>query len=151
MKHVARKRFGQHFLADVGIIDAIVREIAPKPGQAMVEIGPGLAALTQPLVERLICTLESGRDVGGQGSNGQKMPERSACVVVMDRKSYAAWDLRVDLHKTAVEELRRLYTAFKPYQPHYEDRDEDPSHCPTQLSWERESLTDIQRREALTF
>ena len=46
MKHIARKRFGQHFLSDGGIIDAIVREIAPAPGQTMVEIGPGLAALT---------------------------------------------------------------------------------------------------------
>ncbi len=53
MKHVPRKRFGQHFLADRGIVEAIVSEIAPRAGQAMVEIGPGLAALTQPLVERL--------------------------------------------------------------------------------------------------
>ena len=53
MKHIARKRFGQHFLTDGGIIDAIVDAIHPEPGQAMVEIGPGLAALTQPLVERL--------------------------------------------------------------------------------------------------
>src|SRR3954447_13217740 len=52
-QHIARKRFGQHFLSDGGIIDAIVHEIAPQPGDAMVEIGPGLAALTQPLVERL--------------------------------------------------------------------------------------------------
>ena len=49
--HVARKRFGQHFLCDGGIIDAIVHAIAPEPGDAMVEIGPGLAALTQPLVQ----------------------------------------------------------------------------------------------------
>jgi 16S rRNA (adenine1518-N6/adenine1519-N6)-dimethyltransferase len=35
-----RKRFGQHFLADAGIIDAIVREIDPRAGEAMVEIGP---------------------------------------------------------------------------------------------------------------
>jgi len=48
MKHIARKRFGQHFLSDGGIIDAIVDAIQPLPGQAMVEIGPGLAALTQP-------------------------------------------------------------------------------------------------------
>ncbi len=53
MKHIARKRFGQHFLTDGGIIDAIVDAIHPEPGQPMVEIGPGLAALTQPLVERL--------------------------------------------------------------------------------------------------
>jgi len=65
MKHIPRKRFGQHFLSDGGIIDAIVSEIAPQPGQAMVEIGPGLAALTQPLVERLgqLTVIELDRDL----------------------------------------------------------------------------------------
>lgn len=65
MKHIARKRFGQHFLTDSGVIDAIVRAIAPVPGQAMVEIGPGLAALTQPLVERLgqLTVIELDRDL----------------------------------------------------------------------------------------
>jgi 16S rRNA (adenine1518-N6/adenine1519-N6)-dimethyltransferase len=65
MKHIARKRFGQHFLCDGGIIDAIVRAIAPMPGQRMVEIGPGLAALTQPLVERLghLTVIELDRDL----------------------------------------------------------------------------------------
>lgn len=68
MKHVARKRFGQHFLADGAIIDAIVREIDPRPGQAMVEIGPGLAALTQPLVERLgrLTVIELDRDLAAR-------------------------------------------------------------------------------------
>ncbi len=63
--HAARKRFGQHFLTDGGIIDAIVDAIAPKPGQAMVEIGPGLGALTQPLVERLgkLTVIELDRDL----------------------------------------------------------------------------------------
>jgi 16S rRNA (adenine1518-N6/adenine1519-N6)-dimethyltransferase len=65
MKHIARKRFGQHFLSDGGIIDAIVDAIAPKAGDAMVEIGPGLAALTQPLVERLgaLTVIELDRDL----------------------------------------------------------------------------------------
>ena len=65
MKHQARKRFGQHFLSDAGIIDAIVRAIEPRPGDAMVEIGPGLAALTQPLVERLgrLTVVELDRDL----------------------------------------------------------------------------------------
>ena len=48
-----RKRFGQHFLTDRAVIDDIVSAIAPQAGQAMVEIGPGWAALTPPLVERL--------------------------------------------------------------------------------------------------
>src|SRR3990167_9474261 len=65
MKHIARKRFGQHFLTDQSVIDAIVREIAPLPEDRMVEIGPGLAALTQPLVERLgsLTVIELDRDL----------------------------------------------------------------------------------------
>lgn len=68
MKHIPRKRFGQHFLSDQGIIDAIVRAIAPEPGQPMVEIGPGLAALTQPLVERLgrLTVIELDRDLAAR-------------------------------------------------------------------------------------
>ena len=65
MKHVARKRFGQHFLTDAGVIDGIVEVIAPLSDDAMVEIGPGLAALTQPLVERLgrLTVIELDRDL----------------------------------------------------------------------------------------
>ena len=65
MKHIPRKRFGQHFLSDKGIINDIVDAIAPLPGQPMVEIGPGLAALTQPLVERLgrLTVIELDRDL----------------------------------------------------------------------------------------
>lgn len=68
MKHTARKRFGQHFLTDSAIIDAIVRAIAPRPGEPVVEIGPGLAALTQPLVERLgrLTVIELDRDLAAQ-------------------------------------------------------------------------------------
>ena len=73
-KHIPRKRFGQHFLADGGIIEAIVQAIDPQPGQAMVEIGPGLAALTQPLVERLgaLTVIELDRDLAQRlRSHGQ--------------------------------------------------------------------------------
>jgi len=65
MSHIARKRFGQHFLTDRGIIEDIVQAIAPEAGQAMVEIGPGLGAMTQPLVERLghLTVIELDRDL----------------------------------------------------------------------------------------
>ena len=68
MKHIPRKRFGQHFLTDRLIIQGIVEAIAPLPGQPMVEIGPGLAALTQPLVERLghLTVIELDRDLARQ-------------------------------------------------------------------------------------
>ena len=49
--HRARKRFGQNFLVDGNIIRKIVAAIAPKPGDNLVEIGPGLAALTRPVLE----------------------------------------------------------------------------------------------------
>ena len=65
MKHIARKRFGQHFLTDGAIIESIVDAIDPQAGDPMVEIGPGLAALTQPLVERLgkLNVIELDRDL----------------------------------------------------------------------------------------
>lgn len=66
--HAPRKRFGQHFLTDLSVIDAIVRAIAPRAGDTMVEIGPGLAALTQPLVERLghLTVIELDRDLAAR-------------------------------------------------------------------------------------
>lgn len=61
----ARKRFGQHFLVDEGVIEAIVRAIAPKPGQSVIEIGPGLSALTRPLARALghLTVIELDRDL----------------------------------------------------------------------------------------
>ena len=53
MKHIARKRFGQHFLVDGSIIEGIVVGIAPQPDDHMVEIGPGLGAITHPLLQHL--------------------------------------------------------------------------------------------------
>lgn len=53
MKHIARKRFGQNFLTDKFVLDAIIEAINPEPGQAMVEIGPGLAAMTALILKRL--------------------------------------------------------------------------------------------------
>ncbi|MDY6946140.1 MAG: 16S rRNA (adenine(1518)-N(6)/adenine(1519)-N(6))-dimethyltransferase RsmA [Pseudomonadota bacterium] len=51
--HQARKRFGQHFLHDPGVIGRIVAAIAPQPQDRMVEIGPGLGAITLPLLAQL--------------------------------------------------------------------------------------------------
>lgn len=63
--HVARKRFGQNFLIDEAIIDAIVGAVHPLAGEMVVEIGPGLGALTKPLLERLpkIHAVELDRDI----------------------------------------------------------------------------------------
>jgi 16S rRNA (adenine1518-N6/adenine1519-N6)-dimethyltransferase len=66
--HLARKRFGQHFLSDEGVIDDIVRGIDPRPGQALVEIGPGLGAMTNPVVERSqhLTVVELDRDLAAR-------------------------------------------------------------------------------------
>ena len=50
-QHRARKRFGQNFLHDTGVIDRIIRAIAPREGDRMLEIGPGQGAITQSLVD----------------------------------------------------------------------------------------------------
>jgi 16S rRNA (adenine1518-N6/adenine1519-N6)-dimethyltransferase len=61
----ARKRFGQHFLHDPAVIARIVAAIDPRPGQRLIEIGPGLGALTLPLLERAgrLEVVEIDRDV----------------------------------------------------------------------------------------
>lgn len=63
--HRPRKRFGQHFLTDQNVIFAIVQAIAPRPGQHVVEIGPGQGALTMPLLERsgTLTVIELDRDL----------------------------------------------------------------------------------------
>jgi len=53
MKHVARKRFGQNFLTDNHVLTDIIDAIGPQRGQTMVEIGPGLAAMTALLLKAL--------------------------------------------------------------------------------------------------
>jgi 16S rRNA (adenine1518-N6/adenine1519-N6)-dimethyltransferase len=64
-EHQARKRFGQNFLVSPGVIRKIVDAIAPRPGDIVVEIGPGLGALTEPLLERLdhLHVVEIDRDL----------------------------------------------------------------------------------------
>jgi 16S rRNA (adenine1518-N6/adenine1519-N6)-dimethyltransferase len=63
--HIPRKRFGQNFLVDRGVLQAIVAAIDPQPDDTLVEIGPGLGALTEPLLERLgrLHVVEIDRDL----------------------------------------------------------------------------------------
>ncbi len=65
MKHIPRKRFGQHFLTDAALIAAIVAKIDPQPGQNLIEIGPGLGALTLPLLQHCahLTVIEIDRDL----------------------------------------------------------------------------------------
>ncbi len=104
MKHIARKRFGQHFLTDGGIIDAIVQAIGPKPGQRMVEIGPGLAALTQPLVERMghLTVIELDRDLALRLRNHGQLTVIESDVLKVDFALVNAnWNA---MHSVAIED-----------------------------------------------
>ncbi len=91
MKHIARKRFGQHFLTDRLIIEGIVEAIAPLPGQPMVEIGPGLAAMTRPLVEHLghLTVIELDRDLAHQLRSNQKLTVIESDVLRVDFRKLA--------------------------------------------------------------
>jgi 16S rRNA (adenine1518-N6/adenine1519-N6)-dimethyltransferase len=75
--HVARKRFGQNFLVDSGIISAIVSAINPQRSDAVVEIGPGLGAITEPLLQRVdhLHVVEIDRDLIARLKK-QHSPER---------------------------------------------------------------------------
>ncbi|MCF8186034.1 MAG: 16S rRNA (adenine(1518)-N(6)/adenine(1519)-N(6))-dimethyltransferase RsmA [Sulfuritalea sp.] len=65
MKHIAKKRFGQNFLTDQSVITSLVAAISPEPNDLMVEIGPGLGALTKPLLQKLklLHVVEVDRDI----------------------------------------------------------------------------------------
>ena len=65
MNHRPRKRFGQNFLVDANIIDKIIACIDPAPDDHIIEIGPGLGALTQPLLDMVhrLDVIELDRDV----------------------------------------------------------------------------------------
>jgi len=84
--HIARKRFGQHFLVDGAVIDAIVDAIDPQAGQAMIEIGPGLAALTQPLLQRLgrLSVIELDRDLARRLRTDARLDVIEADVLKVD-------------------------------------------------------------------
>lgn len=71
-EHRVRKRFGQNFLVDGNIIRNIVAAIDPKPAQAMVEIGPGLGAMTRPLAAQLdrLHVIEIDRDLAARLREG---------------------------------------------------------------------------------
>lgn len=102
MAHVARKRFGQHFLTDRAVIDGIIDAIAPGENERLVEIGPGLGAMTLPLLARLpassqpLTVVELDRDLAA------RLKKRSDLTVVESDV------LKVDFGALAVERGQKL-------------------------------------------
>ena len=79
-----RKRFGQHFLHDPGVLKRIVDAIDPAAGDVIVEIGPGEGALTRPLLERIghLTAIEIDRDLAARLA--QEFPAKRLTVAVAD-------------------------------------------------------------------
>ena len=92
VKHFARKRFGQHFLTDRAVLDAIVDAIHPEPGEALVEIGPGLGAMTDPLVARCqrLTVIELDRDLAQRLRQRPELDVIEADVLQVDFAALAA-------------------------------------------------------------
>src|SRR5688572_12472103 len=86
MRHLPRKRFGQHFLTDSAVIDAIVGAIDPQPGERLVEIGPGLGAMTDPLVARCarLTVIELDRDLAARLRKRGELDVVEADVLTVD-------------------------------------------------------------------
>jgi uncharacterized Ntn-hydrolase superfamily protein len=135
----------------IGVIDRTGRAAAytgtgPRPwaghvsGDNYIATGNGLVGphvveaiakgfLAEPdadLEHRLLMGIEYGRDAGGQGTREIHKAERSSALLVYSRNAHPDIDLRVDLHATAVEELRRVWVEYKKYEAYYRHRGEHP-------------------------
>jgi uncharacterized Ntn-hydrolase superfamily protein len=109
---------GDHFVAfGNGLVGPQVAEAIAKGFNAEPEAD---------LEHRLLMGIEAGRDAGGQGTVQDHKPERSAALIVYSQNAYADIDLRVDLHATAVEELRRVWVEYKKYETYYRERGRNP-------------------------
>lgn len=92
MKHQARKRFGQHFLTDDSVIARIVDAIDPQPADALVEIGPGLGAMTGPLADRVerLSVIELDRDLAQRLRRQPRLDVIESDVLEVDFAALAA-------------------------------------------------------------
>jgi len=91
------------------------------------------------LDERLLRALEAGRDAGGQATtDGMPLAERSASIRVVSGKDIGLQlqDLRVDMHNSAVHQLRQLFEVYKVYGPYSDLRERDPKNTPPMASFE---------------
>ena len=109
MQHKARKRFGQNFLHDAGVIRRIVSCIAPRRDQHLVEIGPGRGALTRELLAALgrLDAVELDRDLIG--------PLQASCAPLGDLHVHSADALRFDFCQLAQPGERLRLVGNLPY------------------------------------
>ena len=99
---------------------------------------------TYDLGERLLRALEAGRDAGGQAlADGTALTERSASLCVLgagEDRAVRLHDLRVDMHHSAVNEMRRLFEVHKVHGVYADSRDLRPDQTPSMVVFEAEAL-----------
>src|SRR5690348_17496974 len=83
-QHRPRKRFGQHFLHDQRVIAKILAAIAPEPGDTLVEVGPGLGAITLPLLER--CGGLTAIERSEEHTSELQSPVHLVCRLLLEKK-----------------------------------------------------------------
>jgi uncharacterized Ntn-hydrolase superfamily protein len=104
------------------------------------------AASTLSFERRLLAAIEAGRDAGGQSGVDGHLAERSAALITYGDYDHAEIDLRVDLHDTAVEELRRAFEEYDQYRGYYKERGKDPKNAIPQYQFVAE--LDKKQKEA---
>ena len=114
MKHIASKRFGQHFLVDGSIIEGIVVGIAPQPDDHMVEIGPGLGAITHPLLQHLkhLTVVELDRDLVARLRTNPQLTVIDQDVLRVDFRSLANSGLRIVVTCPTTSQRRSCFICW---------------------------------------
>lgn len=150
----------QHDWRQVGIVDregtVAVHSGAKLRGWAGHRVGAGCAALgsmlpgeqvvdalaarfgespQSDLEDRLLASLEAGRDAGGLRGGKGPLAERSVVLIVWGVRDHSDIDLRVDMHEGAIAELRRIYEEFKPYARYYDERAKAPRNALPQMEF----------------
>ena len=123
--HQARKRFGQNFLVDLAVIDQILRAIALEPEDRVIEIGPGLSALTGPMLDRLkhLTVIEIDRDLADRLRHAH--PPSHLTVVQADALTldYASFGSDIRLVGNLPYNISSpLLFAFLPFADHIRDQ-----------------------------
>lgn len=123
--HQARKRFGQNFLVDLAVVDQILRAVALAPDDQVIEIGPGLSALTSPMLDRLnhLTVVEIDRDLAERLR--QSHPESKLTVVQADALTldYASFGQDIRLVGNLPYNISSpLLFAFLPFADHVRDQ-----------------------------
>jgi uncharacterized Ntn-hydrolase superfamily protein len=108
-------------LAGPGVVDALAANFEAE------------AAVT--LEDRLLVALAAGRDAGGLVGRAGRLPERSAAVIVYGTLDYSDFDLRVDLHDGAIDELKRIEVEYRQYAAYYVERGKSPRQALPQMEF----------------